>query len=93
VRTCPGGTQPSTKCWEMIQKEMPVPQAQGTIETFGSESRGDFSSTSNHLSSLRDGRRLKQATQHFVLGYFHRVPCPESLSGLAALISSDLRPL
>jgi hypothetical protein len=46
----------------------------GTIETFGSWSRGDFSSTSNHLSSPRDGRRLKWATQHFVLGYFHRVP-------------------
>jgi hypothetical protein len=32
---------------------------QETIETFGSRARDDFSSTSNDLSSLRDGRRLK----------------------------------
>jgi hypothetical protein len=67
----------------MMQKEMSVPL--GTIETFGSWPRGGFSSTSNHLSSLRDGRRLKYATQHFVLGYFHRVP--------AGLIFPSLRPL
>ena len=41
----------------MKQKGMSVPQ--GTIETFGSWSRGDFNITSNHLSSLRDGRLLK----------------------------------
>ena len=37
----------------MKHKEMSVPQ--GTIETFGSWSRRGLSSTSDHLSSLRDG--------------------------------------
>ena len=44
-------------------------------------------------SSLRDGRVLQHLTQHFVLGYFHRVP-PGRL--LPAHISSryvDLRGL
>jgi hypothetical protein len=27
--------KPSTKCWEMMQKETAVPEAEGTIETFG----------------------------------------------------------
>ena len=58
----------------MKQKGMSVPQAQGTIETFGfwSPTRlGDC----QHPSIVPSGTdsSLKTLTQHFVLGYFRQV--------------------
>jgi hypothetical protein len=77
----------------MMQKDPSVPQAQGTIETFGFSSRTPLSDC-HHWSIVPFLLRrpdyggqagtdtsLKTLTQHFALGYFHRVPCPESLSG------------
>jgi hypothetical protein len=52
-------------------KEISVPA--GTIETFGSSYTASRAQPANR-SSLRDGPVLQHLTQHFVLGYFHRVP-------------------
>jgi hypothetical protein len=56
-----------------MQKDTSVPR--GTIETFGFESRMRLSD-SQHSSIVPSGtdRSLKTLTQHFVLGYFRRVP-------------------
>jgi hypothetical protein len=70
----------------MMQKDTSVPHAHGTIETFGFESRVRLSDCQHssivpfllrhpdYGGQAGTDRSLKTLTQHFVLGYFRRVP-------------------
>jgi hypothetical protein len=70
-----------------MQKEPSVPQAQGTIETFGFWSRTPLSDC-HHWSIVPSASgtdtSLKTLTQHFVLGYFRQVP-----AGLISLTTNS----
>src|SRR6266446_5968299 len=76
----------------MIQKDTSVPR--GTIETFGFESRMRLSDC-QHWSIVPSGtdRSLKTLTQHFVLGYFRRVPAGLIFSNSQRPVQSRLRPV
>jgi hypothetical protein len=69
----PGESSPVRSAGKLCKKTRP--SRKRTIETFGFESRvrrTDF----QHSSIVPSGtdRSLKTLTQHFVLGYFRRVP-------------------